>query len=153
MCVILLWPSKITCSLILMQNVLNVWVFEDNLIEKLVFGRFWLNYSVFKKLLISYSCISFMKHYALRSFCIKLLCFSKKIDFFFFPIFGFWPDFFYASFIFRIHMHCIDFLYPSCRFAIISLIIFTHNMHTLYYFRHSTWFKNWLINFWVLYTF
>ena len=34
----------------LMQNVLNVWVFEDNLIEKLVFGRSGLNSSVFEKL-------------------------------------------------------------------------------------------------------
>ena len=51
------------------------------MVEKLVFGRFWLNSSIFEKLLISYSCISFMKHYALRSFCIKLLCFSKNLIF------------------------------------------------------------------------
>ena len=40
----------------------------DKLVEKLVFGRSGLNSSVFEKLLISYSCISFMKYYALRSF-------------------------------------------------------------------------------------
>ena len=39
--------------------------------------------------------------------------------------------FFHASFMFRIYMHCIDFLYPSCSFATISLIVFTDNMHTL----------------------
>ena len=33
--------------------------------------------SVFEKNFISYSCILFIKYYALRSFCIKLLCFSK----------------------------------------------------------------------------
>ena len=55
-------------------------VFEDKLIQKCVFWRFGLNLSVFEKFLISYSCISFMKYYALRSFCIKLLVF-QKIDF------------------------------------------------------------------------
>ena len=83
MCVILLWPSKIICSLILMQNMFNVWVVEDKLIKKCVFGRSGLNTSVFEKHFISYSCILFTK-YALRSFCIKLLCFSK---FWFFQIF------------------------------------------------------------------
>ena len=39
------------------------------------------------------------------------------------------------------------FLYPSCSFAVISLIVFTHNMHTLCYIGYSTWSKNWLINF------
>ena len=51
--------------------------FEDILTEKLVFGRSGLNPSVFEKLLISYSCILFIKHCVLRSFCIKLLSFSK----------------------------------------------------------------------------
>ena len=77
LCVISLWPSKITCSLILMQNMFNVWVFEDKLVEKLVFGRSGLNSSVFEKLLISYSYISFIKQCALRSFCIKMLYFSN----------------------------------------------------------------------------
>ena len=61
----------------LMQNVLNVWVFEDNLIEKLVFGRSGLNSSVFEKLFVSYSCILFIKQCTLRSFCINLLCVSN----------------------------------------------------------------------------
>ena len=70
--------------------------FGDKLIDNLVFGRSRLNSSVFEKFLISYSCNSFMKYCVLRSFCIKLLCFSKI-----------W--FFHASFMFRIHMHCIVF--------------------------------------------
>ena len=53
------------------------WVFEDKLVEKLVFGRSGLNSSVFEKLFISYSCISFIKQCSLRSFCIKMLYFSK----------------------------------------------------------------------------
>ena len=52
--------------------------FFDNLVKKLVFGRSGLNSNVFEKLLISYSCISFIKYCALRSFYIKLLCFSKS---------------------------------------------------------------------------
>ena len=43
------------------------------------------------------------------------------------------------------------FLYPSCNFAVISLIVFTHNMHTLCCIGYSTWLKNWLINFWAMY--
>ena len=43
------------------------------------------------------------------------------------------------------------FFYPSCSFAIISLIVFTHNMHTLCYIGYSTWSKNFLINFWAMY--
>ena len=43
------------------------------------------------------------------------------------------------------------FLYPSCRFAVISLIVFTHNMHTLCYIGYSTWSKIFLINFWAMY--
>ena len=82
MCVILLWPSKIIWSLILMQNMFNVWVVEDKLIQKCVFGRSGLNTSVFEKHFISYSCILFIKYYVLRSFCLKLLCFSKFWFFF-----------------------------------------------------------------------
>ena len=58
--------------------------FEDKLIENLIFGRSRLNSRVFEKLFISYSCILFIKHCALRSFCIKMLCFSKN---WFFQIF------------------------------------------------------------------
>ena len=63
----------------------------------------------------------------------------------------FWPK------IFFMHHLCLGFtcialfLYPSCSFAIISLIVFTHNMHTLCYIGYSTWSKNWLINFWLMY--
>ena len=126
----------------------NVWVFENKLIENFVFWRYGLNSSVFEKLFISYSCILFIKKCALRSFCIKTLCFSKNYFFSKFSInrtccstdwncnknFGlnlpnsidarlmldrsklknfqfliFWPNFFHASFMFRIHMHCIIF--------------------------------------------
>ena len=120
--------------------------FEDKLVEKLIFGRSGLNSSVFEKLLISYLCISFMKHYAWRSFYIKMLYFSKicfsrfsidriccstdrkcvksfglnlpgSIDIRSmldrsklknFQFLSFWPNlFFHASFISRIHMHCM----------------------------------------------
>ena len=50
------------------------------MIENLVFGRFGLNSRVFEKLFISYSCILFIQHCVL-SFCIKILCFSKKLIF------------------------------------------------------------------------
>ena len=50
----------------------------DKLIQKCVFGRSGLNLNVFEKLLISYSCISFMKYCVLRSFCIKMLFFFKN---------------------------------------------------------------------------
>ena len=63
-----------------MQNLFNVWVFEDKLVEKLVFGIFGLNSSVFEKLLISYSCISFIKLCALRVSTLKCSVF-KKFDF------------------------------------------------------------------------
>ena len=51
--------------------------FENKLIENIDFGRSGLNSSVFEKLFVSYSCIFFLKQCALRSFCIKMLCFSK----------------------------------------------------------------------------
>ena len=51
--------------------------FKDKLIENLVFGRFGLNSKVFEKNFISFLCIVFIKHCALRSFCIKMICFSK----------------------------------------------------------------------------
>ena len=52
--------------------------------ENLNFGKTGFKTSVFEKYFISYSCIIFIKYYALRSFCIKLLCFFKKL---FFPEF------------------------------------------------------------------
>ena len=154
--------------------------FEDKLIENLDFGRSRLNSSVFEKLLISYSCISFMKYYALRSFLHKIALFFKNLFFLDFrsiepvfrsikiviKIFGlslldsidvrsildwsqlknfqflcFWPKFF------SMHHLCLGFtcialfLYPSCSFKVISLIIFTHNMRTLCYIGYSTWSK------------
>ena len=63
----------------------------------------------------------------------------------------FWPI--YSS----MHHLCLGFtcialfLYPSCSFTIISLIIFTQNIHTLCYIGYSTWSKNCLINFWAMY--
>ena len=68
-----------------------------------------------------------------------------------FPFLSFWPI--YSS----MHHLCLGFtcialfLYPSCSFAVISLIAFTRNMHTLCYIGYSTWSKNWLINFWAMY--
>ena len=136
--------------------------FEDKLIENLVFGRSGLNSRVFEKLFISYSYILFVKHCALRSFCIKMLCFFKKLIFpnfqsiesvarlieiaikfliwicltrlafnwcsinrnWKFSVFKYLTNlFFHASFMFRIHMHYIDFFFPSCSFAVISLIV------------------------------
>ena len=164
--------------------------FEDKLIENLDFGRSELNFNVFEKLLISYSCISFMKYYALRSFLHKIALFFKNL---FFPefwsiepvfrsikiaikIFGlsmpdsidvrsildrsqmenfqflcFWPKYFFMHHLCLGFTYIALFLYPSCSFAIISLIVFTHNMHTLCYIWYSTWSKNWLINFWAMY--
>ena len=121
-----------------MQNVFNDWDLRSNCLKNLFLEDLGWIQVFFEKLLISYSCISFMKYCALRSFYIKLLCFSK-----------FW--------FFFMHHLCLGFtcialfLYPSCSFAVISLIVFTHNMHTLCYIGYSTWSKNWLINFWVMY--
>ena len=74
---------KIICSLILMQNVFNIWVLRKN----------WLNF------------FFFWYHLCLGFTCIAL------------------------------------FLYQSCSFAVISLIVFTHNIHTLCYIGYSTWSK------------
>ena len=46
--------------------------------KNLNFGKTRFKNIVFEKHFISYSCILFEKYYALRSFCIKLLCFSKN---------------------------------------------------------------------------
>ena len=76
-CVILLWPSKIKCSLILMQNMFNVWVLMTNWLKNLFLEDLGWIQVFLKKLLISYSCISFMKHCAFRSFCINCSIFQK----------------------------------------------------------------------------
>ena len=44
---------------------------------KSYFWEIWVRYKFFEMYFISYSCILFIKCYALRSFYIKLLCFSK----------------------------------------------------------------------------
>ena len=147
------------------------------MIENLDFGRSELNFNVFEKLLISYSCISFMKYYALRSFLHKIALFFKNLFFLDFrsiepvfrsieiaiKIFGLsLPDsidvrsildrsqlknfqflYFLPQFFFMHHLclgfTCIAlFLYPSCSFAVISLNVFTHNMHILCYIGYST---------------
>ena len=77
----LFWPSKIICSLILMQSMFNVWLFGDKKVEKLVFGRSGLNSCVFEKLLNSYSCISFIKYSGLSGFYIKYPLFFKNVTF------------------------------------------------------------------------
>ena len=74
----------------------------------------------------------------------SMLDWSKLKNFQFLSI---WPK------IFCMHhshvLHC--FMYPYCSFVVISLIVFTHNMHKLCYIGYSTWSKNWLIYFWVMY--
>ena len=154
--------------------------FEDKLIENLDFGRSGLNSSVFEKIFISYSCIFFIKQCALRSFCIKMLCFSKiwffqtfdRPNLFFdqsklwlkffvwvcltrlmfdrFSIdrnwkilsyYVFYQIFFLASFVFRIHMHCIVFV-PILQFCSHISHFFSHIICTLCYIRYSTWSKN-----------
>ena len=147
MCVILLWPSKIKNSLILMQNVFNVCTLRTNWLKILILEDlgwhqvFLINFSSH-----TYAFFLKKKQYALRSFYIKMLCFSKNMIFPDFrsiepvfrsieiaiKIFGLsLPDsidvrsiatekfsismfltkfFFHASFVFRIHMHCIIFV-------------------------------------------
>ena len=51
--------------------------FEAKLSENFVFWRSGLKSRVFEKLFISYSCILFIKHCALKTLCTKMLCFSK----------------------------------------------------------------------------
>ena len=61
------------------SNAKCVWSlrFKEKLIENLIFGRYGFNIGFFEKHFISYSCILFIKYCALRSFCIKMLSFSK----------------------------------------------------------------------------
>ena len=63
------------------KYVFEAWEFKENCLRILILGKLGSK-QVFLR--ISYSCILFIKYYALRSLCIKLLCFSKKI---FFPQF------------------------------------------------------------------
>ena len=76
MCVILLWPSKIKSSLILMQNVFNVCALRTNWLKILILENLgWIQ--VCLKNFSSYTHAFFFKQCTLRSFCIKMLCFSK----------------------------------------------------------------------------
>ena len=63
-----------------MQNVFEAWEFKENCLKILFLGN-WVQNKCFWKSFISYSCILFTKYYALKSFCTKLLCFSKKLVF------------------------------------------------------------------------
>ena len=164
LCVILLWPSKIKSSLILIQNVFNVCALRTNWLKILILEDLGLNSSVFWKtfrlILMHYF---FIKQCALRSFCIKMLCFSKI---WFFQTFD-WSNLFFDQsklrlkflvwvcltrlmfdrfsidrnckifsfyvfdqIFFFMHHLCLGFtcialfLYPSCNFAVISLIFF-----------------------------
>ena len=149
MYVILLWPSKIISSLILIQNVFNVCALRTNWLKILILEDLgWIQ--VFLKNFSSHThAFFFLKQCALRSFCIKMLCFSKfwffhtfdRSNLFFdqsklrlkflvwvclirlmfnrfsidrnWKIFNFYvfdQNFFHASFVFRIHMHCIVFV-------------------------------------------
>ena len=76
MCVILWWPYKIKSSLILMQNVFNVCALRTNWLKILILEDLgWIQ--VFLKNFSSHTHAFFIKQCALRSFCIKMLCFSK----------------------------------------------------------------------------
>ena len=97
---------------------------------------------LFEKILISYSCISFMKYYALRSFYINLLCFSKVHFSKFlidrtcfltdrncnknFQFLSIWPNFFLHHLCLGFTCIALIFLYPSCNFAVISHITCIH---------------------------
>ena len=48
-----------------------------------------------------------------------------------FQFLSIWPNFFHASFMFRIHMHCIVFCIHLAILQSYLSFFFTHNMHTL----------------------
>ena len=80
LCVILVWPTEFENSLNLCKMCLKL----ENLRRIVWKSYFWetgFKISVFVIYFISYSCILFIKYYALKSFCTKLLCFSKKLVF------------------------------------------------------------------------
>ena len=126
---------------------------EVKLIENFVFGRFELNSSVFEKLLISYSCISFIKVCVLRSFCIKMLYFSKI---WFFQIFD-WltlsldrlklKNFQFLSFwqkkIFMHHL-CLGFT-CSALFSV-SILQFCNHISHCFHTYHASTLLNWVLN-------
>ena len=79
LCVILVWPTKFENFLNLMKNVFKAWKFKKNWLKIFLFflGKLGSKQVFFEKHFISYSCILFLNFNALRSFCRKLLCFSK----------------------------------------------------------------------------
>ena len=77
LCVILVWPTKFENSLNLMKNVFETWEFKENWLKIFIMGKLGSKQVFFEKHLILYSCILFINFNALRSFCRKLLCFSK----------------------------------------------------------------------------
>ena len=84
LCVNLLWPSKIICSLILIQNVFNGWVLGTKLVKKTCFWKIWVEFMCFLK---TFNLI-------LMHFIHEILCFEEflhKIALFF-KKFSF-PDF------------------------------------------------------------
>ena len=154
------------------------------------FWKIWVEFKCFWKTFRLILMHFFIKQRALRSSCIKMLCFSKiwffqtfnrsnllfdqsklrlkflvwvcltRLMFDRFSIDRNWKIFGFYVFdqiVFFMHHLCLGFtcialfLYPSCSFTIISLIIFTQNIHTLCYIGYSTWSKNCLINFWAMY--
>ena len=163
----------------LRTNWLKILILED-------LGWIQVFWKTFRLILMHF----FIKQRALRSSCIKMLCFSKIWFFHTFnrsnllfdqsklrlkflvwvcltqlmfnrfsidrnwKIFGFYV---FDQIVFFMHHLCLGFtcialfLYPSCSFVVISLIVFTHNMHILCYIGYSTWSKNWFINFWAMY--
>ena len=117
----------------------KVWDLRKNWLKILFLKDLGWIQVFFEKLLISYSCNSFMKYCALRSFCIKLFCFSKI-----------W--FFHASFMFRIHMYCIDFFYIHLAVLQSYLSLFSH-ITCIHFAILDTKLDlkiNWL-SFWVMY--
>ena len=61
-----------------MQNLFKACEFKENCLKILILEKLGSKQVFFEKHFILYSCILFIKYYALRSFCIKLLCFSKN---------------------------------------------------------------------------
>ena len=77
LCVILVWPTKFENSLSFMQNMFALWEFKDNWLKILFLG----NLGSIQVFLKSISSHTHAFYYALRSFCIKLLYFSKNCVF------------------------------------------------------------------------
>ena len=133
------------------------------------FWKIWVKFKYFWKKFHLILMHFFIKQCVLKSFCIKMLSFSKiwffqtfdRSNLFFnqsklrlkflvwvfliwlmfdrFSIDRNWKIFvsMFLTKIFFIHHLCLGFtcialfLYPSCSFAVISLIVFIHNMHIL----------------------